>query len=107
MDEASVEFRREGIVIIAEVLRVYWELVFARRDHENRTANLELAHEQFRVIEERVGQGRSAPLERAEVETELATREAELMRAMRDVSIAENNLKQLLLRHANAPEWSA
>lgn len=107
LDQSDAEFRRKAIEIIAEVQRAYWELVFARRDHENRTANLELAHEQFRVIEERVGQGRSAPLERAEVETELATREAELMRAMRDVSIAENNLKQLLLRDASAPEWSA
>src|SRR5262249_31245113 len=58
-------------------------------------------------IEERVGQGRSAPLDRAEVETELATREAELMRALRDVTVAENNLKRLTLGEPNASEWSA
>ncbi len=107
LDQSDAEFRRSAIEIISQTQRAYWELVFTRRDQENRVANLELAREQFRVIEERVGQGRSAPLDRAEVETELATREAELMRALRDVSVAENNLKRLLLRDPNAPEWSA
>jgi HAE1 family hydrophobic/amphiphilic exporter-1 len=107
LDQSDAEFRRNAIEIISQTQRAYWELVFARRDQENRIANLELAREQFRVIEERVGQGRSAPLDRAEVETELATREAELMRALRDVSVAENNLKRLLLGDPNAPEWSA
>jgi outer membrane protein len=107
LDQSDAEFRRKAIEIIAAVQRAYWELVFSRRDQENREANLALAHEQFRVIEERVGEGRSAPLDRAEVETETSTREAELIRAVRDVSIAENNLKQLLLRDPNANEWTA
>lgn len=107
LDQSDAEFRRKAIEIIAAVQQAYWELVFARRDQENRESNLSLAHEQFRVIEERVGEGRSAPLDRAEVETETAAREAELLRAVRDVSIAENRLKQLLLRDPNAGEWSA
>src|SRR6185436_12641001 len=50
--------------------------------------------------------GSAAPLERAEVATELANREGTLILATQSVSIAENSLKQLILRDPNAAEWS-
>ena len=46
-------------------------------------------------------------LERAEVQTELANRESALLVAVQNVSIAENNLKQLILKDPQNPEWSA
>src|SRR5215510_407862 len=36
LDQSDAEFRRKAIEIITEVQRAYWELAFARRDHENR-----------------------------------------------------------------------
>ena len=53
-----------------------------------------------------VAAGSSAPLARAEVATELANRESEVLIATQQVSIAENNLKQLVLRDAVSAEWS-
>ncbi|MDQ6652996.1 MAG: TolC family protein, partial [Acidobacteriota bacterium] len=51
--------------------------------------------------------GTKAPLDRAEVQTELANRESTLLLSVQNVSIAENNLKQLLVKDSTAPEWSA
>jgi HAE1 family hydrophobic/amphiphilic exporter-1 len=80
--------------------------VFALRDQQNRVANVNLARENLRQIEAKIDAGSAAPLERAEVATELANREADLIIATQQVSITENSLKQLLLREAVSAEWA-
>jgi HAE1 family hydrophobic/amphiphilic exporter-1 len=107
VEQSDADFRIRTIGVISNVQRVYWDLVFALRDEQNQIANLNLARENFRRTEASVAAGASAPLERAEVQTELSNREASLLIASQNVSIAENNLKQLLLRDSLAPEWSA
>lgn len=107
LEQSDLDFRRLTIETIAQVQRAYWDLVFALRDQGNRKENLDLTREQFRQTEARVAAGATAPLERAEVQTELANREADLLVAVQNVSIAENNLKQLILRDPLAREWSA
>ena len=61
----------------------------------------------MRNIEAEIAAGAKAPLDRAQVQTDIATREANLYIASQSVSIAENNLKELMLRDPKAPEWSA
>ncbi len=106
LQQSDADFRRQSIAIISEVQRSYWDLVFALRDQQNRLANLNLARESLRQIEAKIQAGVSAPLSRAEVATELANRESDVLLATQQVSITENNLKTLLLRDATAPEWS-
>lgn len=106
LQQSDADFRRQTIAIISEVQRSYWDLVFALRDQQNRLANLNLARESLRQIEAKIQAGVSAPLARAEVATELANRESDVLLATQQVSITENNLKTLLLRDANAPEWT-
>lgn len=105
LEQTDADFRRQTIETIAQVQRTYWDLVFALRDQQNRTANLDLARESLRQVEAKISAGASAPLERAEIETELATREADLLVATQQVSIIENTLKQLVLRDVQSPEW--
>ncbi|MDQ1589447.1 MAG: outer membrane protein [Pyrinomonadaceae bacterium] len=107
VEQSDADFRIRTIGVISTVQRVYWDLVFSLRDEQNQIANLNLARENFRRTEASVAAGASAPLERAEVQTELSNREASLLIASQNVSIAENNLKQLILRDPLAPEWSA
>ncbi len=107
LEQSDADFRRRTIDVISQVQRNYWELVFALRDEQNQIANLNLARENFRRTEASVAAGRSAPLERAEIQTELSNREASLLIASQSVTVAENNLKQLMLRDPLAPEWSA
>ncbi|HEV2915972.1 MAG TPA: TolC family protein [Pyrinomonadaceae bacterium] len=107
LEQSDADFRRQTIDVIAQVQRAYWDLVFALRDQQNLIANLNLSRELFRQTEARVAAGASAPLERAEVQTEIANRESALLQATQGVSIAENNLKQLIIRDPNAPEWTS
>src|SRR5213079_467577 len=51
--------------------------------------------------------GAKAPLDRAQVQTDIATREANLYTATQQVSVSENTLKQLMLRDPQSPDWSA
>ncbi len=106
LQQSDADFRRQTILIISQVQNSYWDLVFTLRDQQNRLANLNLARENLRQIEAKIQAGASAPLARAEVATELANRESDVLLATQQVSITENNLKTLLLRDANAPEWT-
>ena len=106
LEQTDADFRRQAIETISQVQRAYWDLVFALRDQQNRVANLQLTQENMRQIEARIAAGSAAPLARAEVATELANRESEVLIATQQVSIAENSLKQLVLRDAVSSEWS-
>ncbi|MDQ3372284.1 MAG: TolC family protein [Acidobacteriota bacterium] len=106
LQQSDADFRRRTIEIISQVQRAYWDLVFALRDQQNRVANLNLARENLRQVEARIAAGSAAPLARAEVGTELASREGDVLLSTQQVSIAENTLKTLLLRDPNSPEWT-
>jgi outer membrane protein TolC len=106
LEQTDADFRKQTIETIALVQRSYWDLVFALRDQQNRVANVNLAQENLRQIEARIAAGAAAPLARAEVATELANREGELLLATQQVSVVENNLKQLLLKDAASAEWT-
>lgn len=105
LSQTDVEFRRHVMNVIAEVQRAYWDLVFALREQQNQVGNVNLARKLFQQTETRIAAGAAAPLERAEVQTEVASRESELIVASQNVSIAENNLKRLILSDPRAKEW--
>lgn len=106
LQQTDADFRRQTIDIISQVQRAYWDLVFALRNQQNQVANVNLARENLRQVEVRIDVGDAAPLARAEVATELANREGELLLATQQVTTAENTLKTLLLRDPTSPEWS-
>ena len=106
LQQSDADFRRQTLDIISQVQSSYWDLVFSLRDQQNRLANLNLAKENLRQVEARITAGAAAPLARAEVATELANRESEVLLATQQVSQTENVLKTLLLREPTAPEWT-
>lgn len=105
LQQSDADFRRQTLDIISQVQRGYWDLVFALRDQQNKALNLNLAKENLRQIEAKISAGSAAPLERAEVATELANRETDALTAAQQVAISENTLKQLILRDPTAAEW--
>ncbi len=107
LDQSDADFRQRTIDVITRVQQAYWELVFALRDQQNQLANLNLSRESLRNVEAQIAAGAKAPLERAEVQTELANRETALYSAIQAVAIAENNLKVLIFKTPNSPEWSS
>ena len=107
LEQSDADFRLRTIDVISRVQQAYWELVFALRDQQNQLENLNLSRENLRNVEAQISVGAKAPLERAEVQTELANRESALLVSVQNVSIAENNLKQLIFKDSTSPEWSA
>jgi outer membrane protein TolC len=107
IEQTDADFRLRTIDTITRVQQAYWELVFALRDQQNQLDNLNLTRENLRNVDAQIAAGAKAPLERAEVQTELASRETALFTAVQNVSIAENNLKQLIFRDRSTPEWSS
>lgn len=106
LEQSDADFRQRATEVVVSVQRAYWDLVFAIRNQQNRMSNLTLARENFSRIEAGIAVGAAAPFERAEVQVELANREAELLSAKQNVSVAENNLKQLILHDQLASEWA-
>jgi outer membrane protein len=107
LEQSDADFRQRTINVISQVQSAYWDLAFALRDQQIQLANVNLTRENLKVVEAQIAVGVKAPLERAEVLTELSTRESALLTATQTVSTAENNLKQLILKDTTSPEWSA
>ena len=107
IEQSDSDLRLKTIDIITQVQQAYWEVVFALRDQQNQLANLNLTRENLRNVEAQIAAGAKAPLERAEVQTELANRETALQTAVQNVSIMENSLKQLIFKDPSSPEWSS
>jgi len=107
LEQSDADFRLRTIDMITQVQRAYWDLVFALRDQQNQLDNLNLTRENLRTVEAQIAVGTKAPLERAEVQTELANRESSLLLAVQTVSTAENTLKQLIIKDSSDSEWSA
>jgi HAE1 family hydrophobic/amphiphilic exporter-1 len=103
--QSEFDFQRSATETVNQVQRAYWDLVFALRDQQNRISNLNLSKENLRQIEARIAAGAAAPLQRAEIETELANRESEVLLATQQVTAAENTLKRLILPDAGSREW--
>lgn len=106
LEQTDSDFRLRATDTITLVQRGYWDFVFALRNQQNQVANVNLSKENLRQIEARIDAGAAAPLEKAEVETELANREGDLLLATQQVGVAENALKQLILRDPLSSEWS-
>ena len=106
LEQTDADFRLRATETITQTQRAYWDLVFALRNQQNQVANVNLARENLRQIEARIEAGAAAPLSRAEVATELANRESELLLATQQVSIFENSLKQLILRDPLSVAWT-
>lgn len=106
LEQTDSDFMLRATDTITLTQRAYWDMVFALRNQQNQVANVNLARENLRQVEARIEAGAAAPLSRAEVATELANREGELLAATQQVSIAENTLKELILRDPLSAEWT-
>jgi HAE1 family hydrophobic/amphiphilic exporter-1 len=106
LEQTDTDFRLQATTTIALTQQAYWDFVFALRNQQNQVANVNLARENLRQVEAKIEAGAAAPLERAEVETELASREGDLLLATQTVSIAENTLKKLVIRDPLSVQWT-
>ncbi len=77
--------------MVRDLVGAYWDLLYARRDLDNKRGGVELAKEQLTRTEAQVRAGRLAAVEAKAIEQSLAQRET-------DVIVAENLLLESSLR---------
>src|ERR1035437_9088324 len=106
LEQTDADFRLRASDTVNSVQRAYWDFVFALRNQQNQVANVDLARENLRQIEAKIDAGAAAPLERAEVATELANRQGDLLLSTQQGETSENTLKQLVLRDPLSAEWT-
>ncbi|HYW74875.1 MAG TPA: TolC family protein [Pyrinomonadaceae bacterium] len=107
LSQTDSDFRQRTIAIISQAQAAYWNLVFAMRNQQNQTDSLNLSRQNLQNIEIQIKEGAKAPLDRAQVLTDIATREGALLQATEGVTNAENALKQIMLKDPTSPEWTA
>src|SRR5882672_5997643 len=78
LEQSDSDFRARTILIISEVQAAYWNLVFALRNQQNQLESLNLSRQNMRNIEAQIAAGAKAPLDRPPVQTDIASREANL-----------------------------
>ncbi len=107
LDISDSQFRQRAIEIIAQVQRAYWDLVFARRDHEIKSESVALARTQLEHNQRLVDVGTLAPADIISARVELERRTDEAEAAVDAIQRAENSLKALLLQPSNSDQWNS
>lgn len=107
LDLSDSEFRQRVIEIISSVQRAYWDLVFAIRNEQIARDSVELTRVQLENNRRMVEAGTLAPIELRSTEAALESRKESVIIALQNITIAENNLKGLLLKEPGDQLWGS
>jgi outer membrane protein len=102
----DTQFRQRTIDIIANVQRAYWDLTYALRNLQVQRDGVRDAKTQMEHNKRLVDEGQLAPIDVVAAETQVANFEQAVYDALNVVTIAENNLKNLLSPNRNDTIWS-
>ncbi|MFN0124368.1 MAG: TolC family protein, partial [Blastocatellia bacterium] len=106
LDLSDSQFRQRAIDIITQVQRAYWDLVFARRDHEIKNESLGIGRTQLERNQRLVDAGTLAPSDVISTRVEIERRADEHEAANEAVQRAENALKNLMLQSSSTDLWA-
>jgi len=107
LDISDSQFRQRAVEIIAQVQRAYWDLVFARRDHEIKRESVELADTQLEHNERLAEAGTLAKSDIISARVELERRKDEAEAAVDAIQRAENALKALMTQAGAGEIWQS
>ncbi len=105
LTQAHHEFDRTVQDTLLEIVRAYWELVFARENWQVVRSALAVAEEQLRITVERIRVEELAPRDRVADEAEVARRKEELITAENTIRDREDDLRRLLFDGSEARIW--
>lgn len=96
----------EGRILrAAEVISAYWEFYFARRNVATRAFFVEQAEKLVRIKRKRLEVGDATRLDVVEAESNLATRQQELIKARNEIDRTLDELKRLIFPFDEQAEW--
>jgi HAE1 family hydrophobic/amphiphilic exporter-1 len=102
----DVQFRQRSIEIIASVQRAYWDLTYALRNLQVQRDGVKDAKDQLAHNRRLVDEGQLAPIDIVAAETQVANFEQAVYDALNVVTVAENNLKNMIAPSRTHEIWS-
>jgi outer membrane protein TolC len=103
---SDVQFRATIINTVAGVKGYYYDLIYAFDNLEAARTNLELAKRLLNENEIRVKVGTMAPLDVVTAQSEVASREVDVITAENGLAQAQDNLKQAIFSSNDPLMWS-
>lgn len=102
----DLQFRQKSIDIINATQRAYWDLTFALRNLQVQRDGTRDARDQLEHNRRLVEEGQLAPIDVVAAETQVANFEQAVYDALNAVTIAENNLKNIMTADRNDSIWA-
>ncbi len=102
----DLQFRQRSIDIINATQRAYWDLTFALRNLQVQRDGTRDARDQLEHNRRLVEEGQLAPIDAVAAETQVANFEQAVYDALNAVTVAENNLKNIMTADRNDAIWS-
>ena len=103
---SAERLRQKTIERVTQAIQSYWELVFAWQNLEVQSQAVGLATEQYNSNRRQAEQGILAPIDVVAAQTQVATYRQSLAAAQQTLTLAENNLKQMMTSGSDNPLWS-
>jgi HAE1 family hydrophobic/amphiphilic exporter-1 len=102
----DMQFRQKSIDIVNTTQRAYWDLTYALRNLQVQRDGTRDAKDQLEHNRRLVDEGQLAPIDVIAAETQVANFEQAVYDALNAVTIAENNLKNVISSNRNDKIWS-
>jgi HAE1 family hydrophobic/amphiphilic exporter-1 len=103
---STEQVRQHVIERLTVAINAYWELTFAWQALQVQTEAVRLAQEQFESNRRQAEQGVLAPVDVVAAQTQVATFEQTAIMAQQALTVAENNLKSIMLPNREDPMWN-
>jgi HAE1 family hydrophobic/amphiphilic exporter-1 len=103
---SDIEFELKLIDVVSRTQAAYWDLLAAQADADVKKESVDYAQKQLEMNLRMIESGTLAPVERAASEAELERRKDSYLAALEVVTIAENNLKQLVSGNRDNVIWN-
>jgi HAE1 family hydrophobic/amphiphilic exporter-1 len=92
--------------VVTQAVEAYWELDYAYNNLNVQAEAVTLAQRQYESNSRQAEQGILAPIDVVAAQTQFATFQQNLLAAQTALTVAENNLKSLMLPNRNDLMWS-
>jgi HAE1 family hydrophobic/amphiphilic exporter-1 len=103
---STERLRQKAIERVTQAIQYYWELVFAWQNLEVQNEAVHLAMQQYESNRRQVEQGMLAPIEVVAAQTQVATYRQTQAAAQQTLTLAENNLKQMMTGSPDNQLWN-
>ena len=99
-------FRQRTIERVTQAIQYYWELIYALQNLGVQNEAVRLATEQYDSNRRQAEQGLLAPIDVVAAQTQVATYRQSLAAARQTLTLAENNLKQMMMSTTDSDLWN-